>query len=472
MGDNLLRQEIEKVKELRDIYNSFIGNPNSSEAIEAYHNWYDASNVLFHRYFDEKSKEYQNFSNVDNDGNGFVLCRNYQCIRKDFCVLIDLLERGEVMNIGSISSEKLPAKTSVSGKRIFISHASKDSQIIDKFVDSILLLGLGIDSNDIAYTSRDETGIPLGKSIPQFIQENINSSDVFIMMLSDNYKNSEVCLNEMGGAWALDKYMVQVLLPNTTFDKLGWLCSWDKAIKIDVVGAIDSLCEIISERLDIKVKLGVLNRNIANFMSYCQSLSMVSLPAMISYEEIVPEDIVEEELGFLDYKELLDEDAQKVTVVCVEISNAVNNSADVYESCARKLTRLNSNNPNPQHVRGIMMEVSIMMDNTSDVFEVNTPQLCDAFHSMVDNAIKLIECSGAVSSEDKDAWYAVVQHLLVEIMKAKNAVQANKQQLDDMPKTEKSIIKSKKRLSKNMDELISALDECVLKGQRLLARVL
>ena len=44
--------------------------------------------------------------------------------------------------------------------------------------------------------------------------------------------------------------------------------------------------------------------------------------------------------------------------------------------------------------------------------------------------------------------------------------------MEDIPKAEKSLIKSKKRLSKNMDELISVLDKCIMKGQELLAMVI
>ncbi len=279
-------------------------------------------------------------------------------------------------------------------------------------------------------------------------------------------------MNEMGAAWALDKCIVQVLLPNTSFDKLGWLCSFDKAVKIGAVGAIESLCEVISERLDLKVKLASLNRNIAAFMSYCENLNKEILPAVVFPEEIVQDDIPEEELGFWDYKDLVDEDVQNVTDACSEIYNAVSKSVGVYMSATRKLNSLNSTNPNVQHVRGIMMEVSRMMDDTSDVYEMNTPKLCEGFHSMVDNTIKLIGCSGTVSAESMGTCCDVVQQLLVEVHKAKNAVQSNKQQMEDIPKAEKSLIKSKKRLSKNMDELISVLDKCIMKGQELLAMVI
>jgi hypothetical protein len=135
-------------------------------------------------------------------------------------VLVDKLERGDLgLNTQTVIE---PVQKSVlsSKKRIFISHASKDGVLIGKFVDSIFLLGMGMNSETIAYTSREDTGVPAGESIPQSIQNNIACADIVLLMISDNYKDSEVCLNEMGAAWALNKYIIQILLPNTSFDKL------------------------------------------------------------------------------------------------------------------------------------------------------------------------------------------------------------------------------------------------------------
>lgn len=89
--------------------------------------------------------------------------------------------------------------------KIFISHSSKDKAIVDLFKNIILNAGLGISDNDIAYTSAPETGVPTGGNIPKYIKENIADSDFVFWMVSDNYRKSEVCLNEMGAAWALDK---------------------------------------------------------------------------------------------------------------------------------------------------------------------------------------------------------------------------------------------------------------------------
>mgnify|MGYP003291408441 CR=1 FL=1 len=306
-----IADEVAKIKQLRENYARLAPSPNTLEAIEAYHKWHEDSCVVFSHYFDESCKEYANFSSVNNDANGYGLNANYQKIRKDFCVLVDKLERGDLgLNTQTVIA---PAQKSVlsSKKRIFISHASKDNELIGKFVDLIFLLGMGIDSEIIAYTSREDTGVPAGESIPQFIQDNIACADIVLLMISDNYKSSEVCLNEMGAAWALNKHIIQILLPNTSFDKLGWLCSLDKALKIDDADSVDGLCEVFTDKLDIGIKPSAWNRNKAAFLSYCSTLPLSLLPTVMEPEvvEVIEGDV--EEWGFLDYREALENDIRE-----------------------------------------------------------------------------------------------------------------------------------------------------------------
>ena len=219
-----IQSEVAHIKQLRTNYDLLVINPDSPDTIEAYHKWHEESCVVFSHYFDESCKEYANFSSVNNDANGYGLNVNYQKIRKDFCVLVDKLERGDLgLNTQTVIE---PAQKSVlsSKKRIFISHASKDNELIGKFVDLIFLLGMGIDSEIIVYTSREDTGVPAGESIPQFIQDNIACADIVLLMISDNYKSSEVCLNEMGAAWALkNKRVLPFVFPKTTFKEMGFL---------------------------------------------------------------------------------------------------------------------------------------------------------------------------------------------------------------------------------------------------------
>ena len=104
--------------------------------------------------------------------------------------------------------------------KIFISHSSNDKGIVDLFKDLILNAGLGVLDRDIAYTSAPETGVPTGGNIPQYIKDNIADSDFVFFMISENYRKSEVCLNEMGAAWALDKNVKPLLLHNVSFESV------------------------------------------------------------------------------------------------------------------------------------------------------------------------------------------------------------------------------------------------------------
>ena len=84
------------------------------------------------------------------------------------------------------------------GKKVFISHAAIDQQIVSLFVDQIICFGSGISIEDVVYTSREDSGIINGDDIPLSIKDGIKECMLFFMMVSDGYKKSEVCLNEMG----------------------------------------------------------------------------------------------------------------------------------------------------------------------------------------------------------------------------------------------------------------------------------
>lgn len=143
-----------------------------------------------------------------------------------------------------VVSYKLTGKTYID--KLFISHSSKDTVIIDDFIDKILKLSCGYKTSNIIYTSRQTTGVEPGDGIPSFIKENIYTADYILFMISNNYKQSEVCLNEMGAAWALDKKIIPILLPDVSFDKIGWLTSFNKAIKINERNGLDRLFTMLS----------------------------------------------------------------------------------------------------------------------------------------------------------------------------------------------------------------------------------
>lgn len=151
----------------------------------------------------------------------------------------------ELIEEKAAAEEENMAKTPL----VFISHSSKDTPFIEPFKNIILKQALGLQDSNIVCTSFESTGVPIGENIPQYIKDNIAQADVFLAMVSNNYKASEVCMNEVGAAWALGKRPIQVVLPGVEFTQLGWLICLDKAAKIDNGDSLDHLAEVISDGL-------------------------------------------------------------------------------------------------------------------------------------------------------------------------------------------------------------------------------
>lgn len=153
-------------------------------------------------------------------------------------------------------------------KRIFISHSSKDKEVMEKFTDYILQLGIGLSHEDIFCTSIEEMGIRNGEDIRQHIKDNVQGADFSFLMLSKNYKKSEICLNEMGAVWAVDNRVRYYLLPNVDFKEIGWLCETNKAEKLYDSVVLDALEEELTDFYGLPHKGGIWSRQRQNFVEY------------------------------------------------------------------------------------------------------------------------------------------------------------------------------------------------------------
>lgn len=150
------------------------------------------------------------------------------------------------------STTSISVNSTLKKKKIFISHASEDKVFIQAFVDDILQLGIGIDANDIFCTSIEDMAIKNGEEIRKHIQQNIRNVDFAFLMISKNYKASEICLNEMGAVWAYDNNVKLYLLPDANFDDIGWLCNTRIAEKINDSIALDTLHEQLQQYYSLR----------------------------------------------------------------------------------------------------------------------------------------------------------------------------------------------------------------------------
>ena len=139
----------------------------------------------------------------------------------------------------------MPAKS----PKIFISHSSKDKEIVSTFVD--LLLDMGLNTGHIFCTSVPGCGVLIDNDIYESLKHEFENYQVHVIfMLSSNYYNSPACLNEMGAAWILQTSYTSILLPGFEFKEIdGAVNPRRMAIKLD------------ESEEQLKEKLGQMKQN-------------------------------------------------------------------------------------------------------------------------------------------------------------------------------------------------------------------
>jgi len=96
--------------------------------------------------------------------------------------------------------------------KLFISHSSVDKKYGQALVN--LFRCLGINRNQIIFTSTSGYGIPDGDNIFEYLKRQIESNVYILLLLSNNYYESVACLNEMGATWVLNNDYDILFIPN------------------------------------------------------------------------------------------------------------------------------------------------------------------------------------------------------------------------------------------------------------------
>lgn len=110
--------------------------------------------------------------------------------------------------------------------KIFLSHSSKDKIITEAFVEQILISGCGISENHIFCSSIEGLGIKTSNDFRDHILKELLNADYSFLLISNNYKKCDICLNEMGASWAIKNLNVKpFLFPNIEFNSIGTLYS-------------------------------------------------------------------------------------------------------------------------------------------------------------------------------------------------------------------------------------------------------
>lgn len=145
--------------------------------------------------------------------------------------------------------------------KLFISHSSQDLEFVQPLVE--LFEHIGLSPKNMFCSSVTGYNVRLDSNIYDFLIEQFQNYNLrVIFVLSGNYYNSPVCLNEMGAAWVLQKKYTSILIPQFDYK--------------DVKGVIDQMrisIKLDSDKSDLKSRLNELKDMLADEFDLGASLS-------------------------------------------------------------------------------------------------------------------------------------------------------------------------------------------------------
>jgi hypothetical protein len=191
-------------------------------------NWKNLVERTLIKVYGKNSVEFEHFTKLRFFYRAMIYTSNsdytsdhLQCFRRDFKLLIDSintyieeLKEEDIEKVDDVANESLSNEIS----KIFISHSSKDSEVVEEIIE--ILETIGVESNQIFCTSFEGYGIGLGEDFLNAIKTELSSDVLVLFVLSNNFYESPVCMCEMGASWVLSKEHIPIIVPPLSYENI------------------------------------------------------------------------------------------------------------------------------------------------------------------------------------------------------------------------------------------------------------
>ncbi len=135
--------------------------------------------------------------------------------------------------------------------RIFISHAVKDKELVEVFVD-LLHLGIGIQPDDIFCSSLPGMNIPTGADFISHIKAQVTNPDVVLLIISTEFLKSQFCHQEVGASWALSLPIYPIIVPPLDYADVRGVLTGIQMAKLGDKESLNDLRDDLTEKLGLK----------------------------------------------------------------------------------------------------------------------------------------------------------------------------------------------------------------------------
>lgn len=182
----------------------------------------------------------------------FAFENYFKNVTDDFIIhpLGGLKRNSKINKVTTDNKTSLTNVPKANPKKIFISHATADKEIVEILID--LLEDIGLKSNQIFCSSFEGYGIPLGDDFLNRIKHELASDVLVLFIITNNFYESKVCLCEMGAAWALSKGHIPIVVPPLSYSNIKGVIPLTQGLLINDVPKLNSLKEKLE--LDFKIQ--------------------------------------------------------------------------------------------------------------------------------------------------------------------------------------------------------------------------
>lgn len=160
--------------------------------------------------------------------------------------------------------------------KIFISHSSKNANYGQAIVD--LLVAVGVNNEQIIFTSNDAFGIPTGQNIFNWLIARITEKPHVVYLLSSEYYSSVACLNEMGAAWIVENEHTIIFTPEFKASshefQSGALDPREMGFKINNHDRVTGFIETLRDLFPISTKAVFVSQKIREFIEKVNSFEV------------------------------------------------------------------------------------------------------------------------------------------------------------------------------------------------------
>jgi hypothetical protein len=117
------------------------------------------------------------------------------------------------------ATQKPAVRQKPAARPIFISHAVADAEVVNLFVEKLLIAGIGIGHEHIFNVSAKTSPLKVGENFSPEIRKALTGAKLVIAIVTETYLARPFTMAELGAAWALQKLM-PILVPPVDFSKL------------------------------------------------------------------------------------------------------------------------------------------------------------------------------------------------------------------------------------------------------------